>query len=435
LPLADDLNWELEETAFGAVKKLGGVTTAIWGIQETPHPRWLMVEFLDEGPAEGDDFAFVALYLLDMLGSDHWIVSTTAARGFQSHAWLPDGRLLWTENGEISIAEADGTNKIKLAVPVPIDELWLGAENIALARSEDRLWRVDVQSDIWQEVPGISPIRNLAIVNNGRAALSISIVEDYTTAEYWYIPLAFGGLPKLAAAGDFCCGHGGRAFAPYRIEPGPYWHAAYLEQEAYIDERDGSMVSEEEAFPTPLADDPVAFYSPDGQWAILETDGPGNHIAPVQDLQDVLLIEGEILSWQSDPPAVFVLSYSEDNMTGQVKSGSVQKHLLLEDEVTTLLENFDIYGLQQVAVVENHIYLTYFDSWNAMMLSIEAYSAEGISLGSLNSPKVSSWRWPYTTQLSSSQMLLKMTQVRDGGSVPCKYMDTIWIWDAVLSGE
>jgi hypothetical protein len=437
LPLVDDLNWELEETAFGPVTKLSGATTAIWGIHETPNPRWLMVEFLDEGPAGGDDFALVDLYLIDQESDDHWVVSGTAATGFQSYAWMENARLLWVDNGELSIADVDGTNKINLAVPVPIDEIWLGAENIALARSEDRLWRVDVLSDTWQEVTGISPSRNLSIVNNGKAALSVSIVEDYTIAEYWYIPLEFGGLPKLAASGDFCCGHGGRAFAPYRIEPGPYWNAVYLEQETFIDERDGSAVSGEEAFPTPLAEaeDHVSSYSPDGQWAILETDGPGNHIAPVQDLHDVQFIEGKIIAWQSDPPAAFVLSYSEDKTTGEITSGSIHKHHLLESQVTTLLENFDINRLQQAAVIENHIYLTYFDSWDTMSFFVEAYSAEGISLGSLNFPKVSDWRWPYTTQLGSYQMLLKMTQVREDGSHPCQYMDTIWIWDAELTGK
>jgi hypothetical protein len=437
LPGADDLYWEVDETAFGPVQKLNGATTAIWGIQETPHPRWLMVEFLDQGPAGGDDFALVDLYLIDLESDDHWVVSGTAATGFQSYAWLDDARLLWVDNGELSIAEADGTNKIELAAPMPIDEIWLAAENIALARSEKRLWRVNVLSDTWQEVTGISPSHNLAIVNDGAAALSVSIVEDYTIAEYWYIPLAFGSSPKLAASGTFNGGHGGRAFAPYRIEPGPYWYAGYIQQETYIDERDGSAVSKEQAFPTipEDAEDVVSSYSPDGQWAILETDEAGNHIAPVQDLQDIQLIEGEILDWQSDPPAVFVLSYSKDKTTGEITSGSIQKYHLLNRETTTLLEGFEILESRQITFVQNHIYLTYFDPWDTMELSIQAYTTEGEPLRPLDLPEVSGWRWPYIAQLGPSQMMLKMTQVNESGSHPCKYMDTIWIWDATLWDE
>ena len=217
LPRVEDIYWEVEDTAFGPIQKLMGSTTAIYSISPTPHQRWVMVAYVWTGL---DNWVDVSRYLVDTQENDHWVVS---AEGISTFAhpfdWMEDGRLLWVDEGNLLVANVDGSERIELSAPIPMHEVWLGANNIAMASAEGRLWRVDVLQDKWEEVTGIPDLYNLSIVNNGTAA--ILVFHDNAVAEYWYIPLAFGSSARLSVSGKFWGGSGART--PARTRPPNCW--------------------------------------------------------------------------------------------------------------------------------------------------------------------------------------------------------------------
>lgn len=431
LPRVEELYWDVSQTAFGPIQKLMGATTAIYRVQPTPHSRWLMVEFVQTGL---DNWIEVALYLVDLLGTDHWFVSEGISFQTSPYVWLEDGRLLWVDEGDLSIAEADGTNKITLTAPAPIDEVWLGADHIAIARSEGRLWRVDVLSDIWQEVTSISPSRNLSIVNYGTAALSVSVVQDYAIAEYWYIPLAFGSSPHLAASGKFWGGGGARTPAASQFAKSPYWTTAYVEQEVLIDERDGRLVAGEDVLPNIIESDDYVqtSSSPDGQWAIMDIWEKGTYIAPTQDLQAVQSLGGEILGWQSDPPAVIL--YKSKSLTNGNFIGSIQKLDLLTNDETILMDWFDNSEIYDVVLVKDHVFLKHLtSSENGLQAYVDLFTITGNWIGKLDLPVTTGW--DSLRLIEPSRLMYGMTLLNLDAVDQCKYMDTIWIWDAALEGH
>jgi len=431
LPQPENLYWEVDQSAFGPIQKLMGATTAIYRVQPTPHDRWLMVEFVQTGL---DNWVEVALYLVDLLGTDHWFVSDEISFQTSPYAWLEDGRLLWVDEGKLSIAEADGINKTTLTAPAPIDEVWLGAEYIAIARSEGRLWRVDVRSDTWQEVIGIPPSRNLAIVNNGIAALSVSVVQDYAIAEYWYIPLAFGSSPHLAASGKFWGGGGARTPAASQFAKSPYWTTAYVEQEVLIDERDGRLVTGEDVLPNIIESDDYVqtSSSPDGQWAIMDIWEKGTYIAPMQDLQSIQAINAEILAWQSDPPSVTL--YQSKTLTNGNTLGSIRKLDLRTNEETILVDWFDNSGVEDVILVKDHFFLKHsIYSESGLQTYVDLMTIAGNPIGRLDLPVTNGWE--SLRLLEPARLMYRMTLVNLDAVDQCKYMDTIWIWDAALEGH
>lgn len=424
LPQVEDLYWEVSQTTFGPIQKLTGATTAIYRVHSTPQSRWLLVEFVQEGLDNWIDFS---LYLVDMLGTNHWLVSEGIAFFTSPYAWLEDGRLLWVDDGNLSIAEADGTNKITLTAHAHIDEVWLGAEYIAIARSGGQLWRVDVLSGSWQEVTEISPVDNIAIVNHGKVALSVSVVQDYTVAEYWYIPLAFGSPPHLAATGTYWGGGGARTPAANQFAESHYWTTFYSEEQVLIDERDGSIVIGEEVLPDIIdAGDYVqTSSSPDGQWAIMDFWGKGTYIAPTQDLQSILPISGKILAWESDPSAVIL--YKSKTLSNGNHLGSVQKLDLRTNEETILVDWFDNIGVEEIILLEGHVYLnrsTPSESGKQSYIDVLTITGNPISRLDLP-PGAGSLRL-----LEPSRLMYRVTLVNPDAVDQCTYMDTIWIWDA-----
>jgi hypothetical protein len=425
LPDVENLHWRHKGYFPGRVEKLIGSTTAIWDVKQTPHGDWMMVEFLQELPGEGDNTAIVASYLLDLEGHEHWVVKEGSITGMSTYGWLEDGRLLWADEGGLSIAKVDGSDKVNLAISTPIDEVWLGADSIALALSGERLWRVDALADTWQEVTDIPPIFNLSVVNDGAAALFVSFDDSFSTAEYWYLPFAFGGTPKLAASGAFLGGHGGRAFAPYHMDHSPYWYTAYLEQKVFIDERDGSLVSAEDILPfVPSMDEHYEpSYSPDGKWVIMEMGSGEIYIAPVQDLQAVQNVGGDIFAWESDPAAVFIYHRG---------SGSIQKMTLPDGNTTTIVDELEDLQYERIILVGDRIFVKYLDiqgDW--LSVYIKSYGLNGEWFGMLGFPDVSDWSWPGFNHLDSSRLVLRMTEFNPIEDYQCEYLDTIVTWDVI----
>lgn len=426
LPSLKSLDWEVEDHDLGPIRKLNGIPTVIWDVSLSPDGRWWAADLLSENFGEG--VADVRLYILDAYGDRHWIASYSGDAQFHRYEWLGDGRLLWIDEGNLYLANSDGSDRKKLSTAGTLDEVWLGADYIALAYGDGVLWRVDLDTEQWERVENAPSYANLSLSRDGKTAAFVTYdIQEVNEVEYWFLPLAMGEPAKLAVEGEMLGGHGGSANPPYQVPNAPYWGPNYLAGSMLISQKDGSAISIEEVAHYFEALEMYKFpsYSPDGEWIYLwvEQEPYSYYIAPASDPDSGRLFENmEILGWSSEPAGVLVASKAEY---------SILLLSLPSGEPRVLLRGLASISVK-VGISEEAFFLLPDLKQGSQEISqhqIFAFSNNGERLGTLDLPETT--RVSHLTGDSRANLLIQLTQEGDFENSVCKYQDALWYWEVI----
>jgi hypothetical protein len=306
--------------AEGTAREIAFFDSQVLNADPSPDGRFWVVTVLRETMPGGPNL--VTLHLLDSeAGTDQML--TEEGNDLQHlHAWLPDGQLLWVDQGELFIGSSDGKTRQSLEAPEPVVEVWVGAENIALVGGESALWRLDLATGEWDEVREIvaqgSPVTfggNLSIAPNGTFAAFIF------GGELWNVPLELGEPAERLATIEYP-GRGGRINPPYPLADSPYWAvgevaAGFGESQPYggvlLDSRDGSLISVSRLYPGAADSFMPPYVSPDGRWLAIPQGAPDSeagtsfYVASSDDIYNGQEISGvAILGWSSEPAALYL---------------------------------------------------------------------------------------------------------------------------------
>jgi hypothetical protein len=425
MPSTMSLDWEIVNHDLGPIRQLNGIPTLIWGVDMSPDGRCWAVELLKENFGMGS--ADVRLLILDAFGDRHWVSSGSGDAMYHRYDWLEDDRLLWIYGGNLYLTNNDGSNREDLFMSGSLEEVWLGADHIALAYGDGILWRVDLDSGQWEEVINVLSFGNLSLSLDGKTAAFVRPKDpNFIEVEYWFVPLAMGEPAKLAVEGKAHAGHGGRAHPPYQVPNKPYWKPIYLDDPVLINQVDGSAISIEEVahhFEV-LGKDASPSYSPDGEWIYLwvKQDPYTFYIASANDPDKGHLYEDvDILGWSSEPPGVLVLSFAEDSIL-LLPLPSGEPKVLLRGLASSMVE---------VGNTEEFFFLLpdLEERVHDDPYEIYVFSKSGELRGTLELPRTSGV--PNLVGYNPSNLLIQMTLVGDFESSICKYKDVLWYWEIV----
>lgn len=314
--------------------------------------RWFTYLLLRpvEGPT-GPGPIPATLTVLDSATGTTWEVTPSCDDFTCEFTWLSNGQLLWLEDGNVFVADADGQNKRDLNAPEGMSEIFgVSATNIAVLRGGDgtHLWRLYMPDGTFDAVPeaqpNTQPVPDFVTQNDllyFTADGMMAGLSYYTTfypapdIKMLALPLEAGSTPTLLAAptGFQFPGRGGPPPLPPVPLPGtPYW----LPTETLWLESNGASI------PVPLVFDMTAngeivnlerltglgdqgyriLYtqlSPDHQWLVAYVenapiDQPPSpvqriYVAPTAKLAGGMILEGTVEGWRSTPAAAIVKEY------------------------------------------------------------------------------------------------------------------------------
>jgi hypothetical protein len=425
MPSLMSLDWEIVNHDLGPIRQLNGIPTLIWGVDMSPDGRWWAVEMLKENFGAGS--ADVRLLFLSAFGDRHWFSSGSGDAMYRRYAWLEDDRLLWINGGNLYLTNNDGSNREDLYTLGALEEVWLGADHIALAYGDGVLWRVDLDSGQWEEVEDVPSFGNLSLALDGKTAAFVRPKDpNFNEVEYWFVPLTMGEPAEIALEGEARAGHGGRAHPPYQVPNEPYWKPVYLVDPMLINQVDGSAVPIDEVahYFEALGKHAFPSYSPDGEWIyfLVEQNPYTFYIAPANDPDNGRLYEDvDILGWSSDPAGVLVLSFYEDSIL-LLPLPSGEPKVLLRGLASSIIE---------VGNTEEFFFLLpdLEDRVHEDPYEIYVFSKSGELRGTLELPRTSGV--PNLVGYNPSNLLIQMTLVGDFENSICKYKDVLWYWEII----
>lgn len=335
LPDPTSLKWEERDSEIGILRELTGLSTILLDARPSPDGRWWAVKLVKRFGEAGE--TDTALYILDAGGERHWMASSAGRPDYHQYAWLQDGGLIWTDRGRLLVAYNDGSNQIDLKAPESILEVWMGSGEEAMASGETALWRVHLKTGLWDKVAGLEDAMNEgnSPVSGPGANLSVSPDGKFAAlihqGKLWRVSFAPGTEARYLAKINYP-GRGGRINPPRPLAGSPYWFPGEGVSDpsqnppinyAMLDERDGSLIPLNELLP--LGGWRVSYpsISPDGRWMAVEladanpsSSRKAVYVASSQNLAQGRTVEGEwVISWQAEPPGVFLGSRSPEGLT------------------------------------------------------------------------------------------------------------------------
>jgi hypothetical protein len=324
LPAPSDLRWETVDN----FQRLTGLTGPVHFAHPSPDGRWWVIELVTRRDSSQYELALEeALYVLDTIDHKHWVASVSGKDNFHRFDWLPNSDLIWIDNGELYIANAEGQERHAIQVPEPVIEVWLDkvTGRRALVSGQTALWRLDLSMSSWERVIGLEglvtegepPISrlqaNLRMSNDGTFG---ALLADH---QVWKVPMMLGEPARKVGEVDYS-DEWWRPEAPQPLADSLYWYPGrdvYDPQEAnsqysspvLIHEEDGSFLSLEDIVRS--YSDP-GFYltltvSPDARWiSILNLNGStieGLYLVPTNQLtKGRVLQDAYVFDW--DPPGL-----------------------------------------------------------------------------------------------------------------------------------
>jgi hypothetical protein len=292
------------------------------------------------------------LTVLDSATGATWEVTRSCNDFVCEFAWLSTGQLLWLEDGNVFIADADGQNKRDLNAPEGISEIFgVSANDIAVLRGGDgtHLWRLYLPDGTFDAVPEAQPHEQpipdfvtqndlLYFTADGTMAGLAYQTTFYPEPDLKIIALSLeaGSAPTLLAAptGFQYPGRGGPAPLPPVPLPGtPYWlppetlwlgeNGVTMPVSLVIDGVTGEFVNLERL--TGLGDQGFRIMytqlSPDRQYVAMyvedtPTDQPPItmvqrfYVAPSNNLAGGTILTGTVEGWASNPAAIILKEYT-----------------------------------------------------------------------------------------------------------------------------
>jgi hypothetical protein len=292
------------------------------------------------------------LTVLDSATGATWEATRSCDDFTCEFAWLSNGQLLWLEEGNVFVADADGGNKRELNAPEGMSEMFgVSPDDIAVLRGGDgtHLWRLYMPDGTFDAVPEAQP-HNQPIPDFVTQNDLLYFTADGAFAGLAYqttfypepdlklvvLPLKAGSAPTLLAAptGFQYPGRGGPPPLPPVPLPGtPYWlppetlwlgeNGVTMPVPLVIDGVSGEFVNLERL--TGLGDQGYRILytqlSPDRQWVAAYVDDtpldqppsngmPDIYIAPVSNLAGGTIVAGSVEGWRSHPAAVIIKEYN-----------------------------------------------------------------------------------------------------------------------------
>ncbi len=156
LPDPASLTWQNQSEQAGGLntrwRELSGFVSPVMSASAAPGGRWWAAQVLEQ-QTPGESVPTAALYVIDGASKGHWLVSKDGYANEPVYAWTSDSRLVWTSQGGLFIAKADGSGLTDLKAPEQVFSIWVGSGSQALANGLSGLWWIDLNSGKWQPVP------------------------------------------------------------------------------------------------------------------------------------------------------------------------------------------------------------------------------------------------------------------------------------------
>lgn len=367
LPDVSSLSWEVHNSVAGRWLALSNLTSPALAAESAPGGRWWAVRIL-KGAAEGPGPWQTALYILDGVGDNHWVASLSGQVGYQQHAWLPDNRLAWVDEGRLWIASGNGSDRIQLNSPEPVYEVWGGSNALALVSGETGLWRLDVNGATWQRVAELDELAarlgnqpfsqgqaNLAVLPGGQSAGLVAASNlETSVADLWRIPFSMDEPATNLFVFSYL-GRGGRMEPPTRLGRGSYWYPGQMAgspdnfnaiEYVLLDEQNSARLPLQSLLPEGMGLLSV-WVSTDSQWLVLaaapQTGNPSEVewllvFVSANNLADRFMINGDsVLSWRSFPPAAWVVDHNQTALVvKQVALPGGEEQILAEFPATAV---------------------------------------------------------------------------------------------------
>lgn len=437
LPDLAELRWETMESDTGTLYRLSGLTSSVVSATASPDGHWLAVKLarriLDAGPAE------TALYILDISGEGHWLASQGGMDEYHDFSWLPDGRLVWVDDGTLMIGTSTGIERRDLAAPEPMYEVWGAAQNVIFASGRANLWRLNLDGGRWELVMGLedAPRSGPSLISRPAANLSISYDGTFAAANLegrlYRIPIDSGYPARLIGTVEYG-GRGGRIGAPVPLAGSPYWYPGEVPlnqspdqpfSAALLDERSGRLVPLAELINIQDRAVHIPAISPDGRWIAAPLSAPvdaagatrtpgqpeGLYLAPSNHLNlGRVAPAGAVAGWLSSPEGVFVLQHTDENTT-------LSSLLLPDGLVFPLFSSPDPYLAPTVAASSRMAFV-------AANNRIHAILSDGLQLASVEVFGAS-----LLSALPPARGLFSgyTTQAIGGGQ--CSFTPALFLWD------
>ncbi len=432
LPGPKTLHWQPIDASIGELWELNGLNTSIMWMDPSPTDGWWVMSLLVGESGMGGYYN--ALYVLDSLENKHWIASHYGLGGYYvEHQWLPDGRLLWIEDGEVFLASGDGLDRRGMDAPAQMSEIWLGANNVALV-SGHGLWRLFLNTGKWE------PVANAAGISGASGQLTMSLDGTFAavtnSGQISMVPLQAGVPARQLITIDYP-GRDNRISPPMPIPNSPYWLLPEVDfegqptQPMLLDTRDSSLHLLDKFLPGagPLS---LLGFSEDGLWVyarVLSTQNENYsntsvydwYVAPSNDLEAGMVVytgdyNALIVGWETDPPALW-LRASQD-------SEEVLRIPLPSGEPKTILDPAKLHP-EDVRFLLEDVMIDYSD-WAIPGNRVRALSGQGNTLGLLELPPLTVG---YTRVRPSgpSRALIEMTNFEGGIDDDCRFEENLWL--------
>jgi len=429
IPEPDSFFWQDYQSAVGEFWQLTDLTTPIMGINPSPSGHWAVVSLIYQEFGYGAYSAF--LYVLDTAGNQHWIISEDESDKNTYH-WLSDNRIIWIDNGELFLANEDGSARHGVQAPSPVYEVWVGANDIALVSGGEDLWRFSINDETWEKVANIGgvsiPSANLNLSMDGTfAAVNIQ-------GEISIVPLQKGTSAQTFVKVEYP-GRDGRIRAPKPIPNTPYWLISEViatsqneTQPMLLNTQDGSLHSFDEFFPK------AAFglnYSPDGNWIYAWIGGAEKkieganlidlYVAPTTDFTAGKIVFtgvyglADVTGWEISPPAVLISSYPDSQEVIRVSLDDFGSELIPAPLKFESWQNGIKFLINERVTDETKTF------------RVEAFSQETEALGSIDLP-------PNTKRVSlypvgDSKVMIETRELINQVGDICYYDYHIWQWN------
>lgn len=429
IPETDVYYWLDYPSSVGELRQLAGLTTPIMGIDPSPSGHWAVVSLLYQELGYGDYNVF--LFMLDTAGNQHWFIGEDEGNE-NTYRWLPDNRIIWADDGELFIANEDGSNHHGLQAPSPVYEVWVGANNIALVSGDRDLWRFFINTETWEKVENIEgvsfPGANLKLSMDGTFA-AVNISGDISI-----IPLQAGNPARLLLDAE-PYGKDGRAGAPDPIPNSPYWRLPGIEipknedwWKLLFDTRDGSLHSFDEFFPEGAYG---LYYSPDGNWVYTRIGGRGKKIedayivdlyaAPTTDFTaGSIVFTGiyelvEVIGWETSPPAMVISPYPDSPEVIRVSLDDFESEAISASPEFESWQNGVKFLVSEQAIDKT------------ITFRVEAFSQENEALGSIDLPPNTKEVGLYP--IGNSKVIVQTRELMNQVGDICYHDYRIWQWN------
>jgi hypothetical protein len=309
LPDPSELKWEPVDN----FQRLAGLNGPVHFAYPSPDGRWWVIELVTKRDYSGYEYASEeALYVLDSLENKHWLASVNGKDNFHRFDWFPNSDLIWIHDGQLYVAKADGQGKQAIQVPEPMIEVWLDkvTGNRALVSGQSALWRLDLNTTIWDKVEGLESLAKNGEPPISRTQANLRMSNDgnfgalLADQQVWKVPMTFGEPARKIGEVDYS-EESWRPQAPQPLADSPYWYPGrdvYVPNPSnpqysslvLINEEDGSLLSLQDLVPPDFSSFGIFSLqiSPDAHW-IATYNGESHSLAAFYLLSTSQLIPGE----------------------------------------------------------------------------------------------------------------------------------------------